>query len=110
MAFGVKRMARQSAIVRKLPAVEWNLLTQSQLFCADKTGTLTEGIMKAQEIWVAGETYIVTGQGTSPEGSLSTDGQELSNPDTYPEPLKQALKVLALCNNATIQKAEMEQE
>jgi Ca2+-transporting ATPase len=48
LALGVQRMARRSAIIRRLPSVE--TLGCAQVICTDKTGTLTLGAMTARRV------------------------------------------------------------
>ncbi|MEX2504070.1 MAG: HAD-IC family P-type ATPase [Egicoccus sp.] len=59
MAVGVTRMARQRAIIRRLPAVE--ALGSTTVVCSDKTGTLTKNEMTVSEIRTAGGRYVAHG-------------------------------------------------
>jgi P-type Ca2+ transporter type 2C len=74
LAMGVRRMVRRNALIRRLPAVE--TLGCTSVICSDKTGTLTRDEMTVRAIYVAGESWEVSGQGFEPKGVFLRKGEE----------------------------------
>ncbi len=98
MAIGVNRMARQNAIVRRLPSVE--TLGSTTVIGSDKTGTLTRNEMTVKLIYDGLRTYEVSGIGYEPEGNISHESQQIDT-EAYPE-LIRTLRIGLLCNEADL--------
>ena len=96
LALGVLRMSRRRALVRRLPSVE--TLGSTNVICTDKTGTLTVGEMTVRALYVAGQTFEVTGEGYEPNGEVRFEGK--ASDARHAAPLLELANVLMGCNNA----------
>lgn len=98
MAIGVARMARQNAIVRKLPAVE--TLGSTTVIGSDKTGTLTKNEMTVKLICDGRHIYEVEGSGYEPSGDILFEGMHIKDGDR--ERLRHLLRIGLLCNESNV--------
>ena len=102
LAIGMQRMVKKNSIVKKLHAVE--TLGSTTVICSDKTGTLTQNQMTVVRLFADGQLLEVSGEGYSPEGKFSREGNALT---VECEPgLKVLLHGSALCNDAILQTTE----
>ncbi len=85
LAVGMQRLARKKGLIRKLSSVE--TLGSTSIICTDKTKTLTEGKMTADEILTLEEAFKV--------------GETAENPVYL-----LALEIATLCNEAFIENPE----
>jgi Ca2+-transporting ATPase len=98
LAVGVARMARNNAIIRKLPAVE--TLGSTTVICSDKTGTLTRNEMTVRLVHDGNSVLEVMGTGYEPKGEILHNGVHIS-----PENTRDLLKVMRiglLCNESNV--------
>ncbi|KOX93999.1 haloacid dehalogenase [Haloarcula rubripromontorii] len=85
LALGVRKMADENALVRRLPAVE--ALGAVDVICTDKTGTLTEGRMSVSQIWV---------------NNAVVDTDEIDG-ESLPDRVAKVLRAGTLCSDATLE-------
>jgi len=105
LAMGVQRMAKRHALVKSLPSVE--TLGCTTVICCDKTGTLTQNLMMATEIAVAGKRVEVGGVGYRPQGEFSQNGRALSlDAISQWSTLRRLLDCAFICNNAKIEQID----
>ncbi len=101
LALGVRRMAAQNAIIRRMSAVE--TLGSTTVICSDKTGTITKNQMTVRMLWSGGRAFEVSGEGYQPEGELKADRKVV---EELPQSLERLLQIGVLCNNAKLKERE----
>ncbi|ANJ67591.1 carbonate dehydratase [Halothiobacillus diazotrophicus] len=98
LAIGTRVMARNHAIIRRLPAVE--TLGSVTVICSDKTGTLTRNQMTVVQAILPEQTLGVTGSGYRPEGTFLLG--DLPIDPLRNEGLGALAQCAVLCNDAQL--------
>ena len=93
LAFGIQRMLKKKALIRKLHSVE--TLGSVQVIFTDKTGTLTRNELTISELYYDNKRIDVEGEGYDLNGEFYYDKKII-------EPNKKLLEIAASCNNSVL--------
>lgn len=98
LAIGVQNMAKRKAIIRTLPSVE--TLGAISVICSDKTGTLTQNEMTAQNVVTRNQIFNVSGTGYAPIGEITYNGNTVDFKKK--ETLTRLIDCFYYCNDASL--------
>jgi Ca2+-transporting ATPase len=100
LAYGMKRMAKQNAIVNRMSIIE--TLGETSVICSDKTGTITKGEMTVKKLYTNGQLYDVSGIGYETEGAISKKDTDI-DPQKETE-VRKLIECAVICNDSTIER------
>ncbi len=96
---GIKKMAKQNAIVKDLNSVE--TLGTTTVICTDKTGTLTENKMRVVNVYLpSGTNYLIKGSGYDPKNEFYLNDKKKYRKEI--EISQNFTNVAVLCNDSSI--------
>jgi magnesium-transporting ATPase (P-type) len=98
LALTARRMAERNVVVKRLSSVE--TAGSMTVLCVDKTGTITSGEMMVKKLWAADKILEVTGDGYSPDGSITFNSRRIGRSEGTV--VSKLLEISAFCNNAKL--------
>ncbi|PKH03296.1 metal-transporting ATPase [Psychromonas sp. MB-3u-54] len=100
LSLGMRQMARQKAIVKRLASVE--TLGCTTVICSDKTGTLTLNQMTVRAFYYQSKHFNVSGEGYKAKGTITALGDNKTKQD-----LKPLMIALIVCNDSSVKDAKI---
>jgi len=101
LSMGVQSMARNRAIIRKLPTVE--TMGAMSVICSDKTGTLTMNEMTVKAVVLAESQWRVSGDSYEPKGEILAEASRSGLSAQQDPVMARFLSTLDVCNDSQLQ-------
>jgi len=93
MSLGARRLARNDALIRRIPAVE--TLGSATVLCVDKTGTLTENRMSVRGLYIHSQLHVAEEDLNDPEDRMLLEAGVLASEKEPYDPMERAFLALA---------------
>ncbi len=93
MSLGARRLARNDALIRRIPAVE--TLGSATVLCVDKTGTLTENRMSVRGLYIHGHLHVAEEDLDDPDDRMLLEAGVLASEKEPYDPMERAFLTLA---------------
>ncbi len=95
------RLRRKGALIKRLSSI--GELGMTDVICTDKTGTLTTSEMCVKRLWLGGRVFEVGGEGYRPHGEFRDGLETIAGVDLGNGDYRVFFYDAALCNNATLE-------